>query len=176
MAQEVTIGGEIFKRRNPIAVWLILPLVTLGIYFFVYWYKINNESRRYLRDPSIQPAISLIAVLFGWILIVPPFVTVFTTAGRVRRMQENAGVPDRIDPWIALLLRFFFGLDILYIQVNLNKVWDAYLMSYAAAQYPPMPPPGAMPYPGASPYGSPPYPGAAPVPPGYGPPPPPPPR
>jgi hypothetical protein len=120
------LGGETFKRRNPIAVWLLLPFITLGIYFFVYWYKINNEARRYLRDPSIQPGTSLLAVLLGWILIVPPFVTVYTTAGRVRRMQEYAGVPDRIDPWIALLLRFCFGLDLLYLQVNVNKVWDAY--------------------------------------------------
>ena len=202
MAREVVIGGETFKRRNPIAVWLLLPFITLGIYFFVYWYKINNEARRYLRDPSIQPGTSLLAVLLGWILIVPPFVTVFTTAGRVRRMQENARIPDRIDPWIALLLRFFFGLDILYLQVNLNKIWDAYGMSYPGAPYaatpPPYPvapgygppqypggaavPPGYGPpqYPGGAPvppgYGPPQYPGGAPVPPGYGPPPPPPPQ
>ena len=38
--------------RWPIAVWLLLPLVTLGIYFLVWHYKINRE----LRDshPSIQ--------------------------------------------------------------------------------------------------------------------------
>jgi hypothetical protein len=178
MAREVVIGGETFKRRNPIAVWLLLPFITLGIYFFVYWYKINNEARRYLRDPSIQPGISLLAVLLGWILIVPPFVTVFTTAGRVRRMQENARIPDRIDPWIALLLRFFFGLDILYLQINLNKIWDAYGMSYPGAPYTTMPPPGAMPPWGAPPpYAPPPpqYPGGPPSPLGYGPPPPPPP-
>jgi hypothetical protein len=202
MAREVVIGGETFKRRNPLAVWLLLPFITLGIYFFVYWYKINNEARRYLRDPSIQPGTSLLAVLLGWILIVPPFVTVFTTAGRVRRMQENARIPDRIDPWIALLLRFFFGLDILYLQVNLNKIWDAYGMSYPGAPYTAMPPPYPAPpgygppqypggvavppgygppqYPGGPPvppgYGPPQYPGGAPVPPGYGPPPPPPPQ
>jgi hypothetical protein len=178
MAREVVIGGETFKRRNPLAVWLLLPFITLGIYFFVYWYKINNEARRYLRDPSIQPGTSLLAVLLGWILIVPPFVTVFTTAGRVRRMQENARIPDRIDPWIALLLRFFFGLDLLYLQVNLNKIWDAYGMSYPGAPYPATPPPGAMPPWGAAPpYAPPPpqYPGGPPSPPGCGPPPPPPP-
>jgi hypothetical protein len=172
MAREVVVGGEIFKRRNPLAVWLFLPFITLGIYFFVYWYKINNEARRYLRDPSIQPGISLLAVLLGWILVVPPFVTVFTTAGRVRRMQENAGIPDRIDPWIALLLRFFFGLDILYLQVNLNKIWDAYGMSYPGAPYNARPPqyPGGAPIPPG--YGPPQYTGGAPAPPGYGPQPP----
>ncbi len=38
--------------RSPIAVWLLLPLVNLGIYFLVWHCKINRE----LRDshPSIQ--------------------------------------------------------------------------------------------------------------------------
>ena len=176
MAQPVVVGGETFKRRSPIGVWLGLPLITLGVYFFVYWYKINNEARRYLRDPSINPGVSLLAVLLGWILIVPPFVSVYTTAGRVRRMQENARIQDRIDPWIALLLRFFFGLDVLYLQINLNKIWDAYLGVGAGPAYPAMPPPGFPPHSSASP-GWPPgaagYPGIPPAPP-YDPPAPPP--
>jgi len=161
MAQPLVIGGETFKRRNPFGVWLGLPFITLGIYFFVYWYKINNEARRYLRDPSITPGVSLLAVLLGWILILPPFVTAYTTAGRVRRMQEQAGIPDRCEPWLALFLRFIWGLDVLYLQFNLNKVWDAYLRT-GPGPYPPMRPPGASGYPswppGVGPYPPPGYP------------------
>ena len=62
MAQQVVIGNETFKRRHPVGVWLGLPLITLFIYYFVWYYKINNEARRYLRDPSIRPGISLLAV------------------------------------------------------------------------------------------------------------------
>ncbi len=128
MAREVVVGGEVFKWRNPIGVWLGLPLITLGIYFFVWWYKINNEARRYLRDPSIRPGVSLLAVLLGWILIVPPLVSVYTTAQRVRRMQDAANLSgDRCNPWIALLLRFVFGLDVLYLQTSLNQIWEAHL-------------------------------------------------
>lgn len=170
MARPVVIGNEVFKRRNPIGVWLGLPLITLGIYFFVWWYKINNEARRYLRDPSIRPGISLLAVLVGWILIVPPFVSVYTTAERVRRMQDAANTTgDRCNPWIALLLRFVYGLDVIYLQVSLNRIWDAHLhrgwMPSAALPPqgsagppppPPPPPPGPAPPPGPPPPPSPP--------------------
>lgn len=150
MAEPVVIVNETFKRRNPLAVALGLPLITLGVYYFVWYYKINNEARRYLRDPSIRPGMSLLAITLGVFIIVPPFISIYGTAGRVRRMQENAQVPDRCEPWIALifalLFRFFlFSLDALYLQIQLNKVWDAYLHPSAVPHgYPaPLPPPGA---------------------------------
>jgi hypothetical protein len=157
MARQVVVGGEAFKRRNPIGVWLGLPFITFGIYFFVWWYKINNEARRYLRDPSIRPGISLLAALLGWILIVPPFVTVYTTAQRVRRMQDAASISgDRCNPWIALLLRFVFALDVIYLQMSLNQIWDAYLRlgQLPSPAFPPQifaGPPAPPPGPGAPP-------------------------
>jgi hypothetical protein len=71
MARSVVVGGEQYKIRNIVGVWLGLPLITLGIYHFVWWYKINNEARRYLRDVRISPGLSLLAILVGWLLIVP---------------------------------------------------------------------------------------------------------
>ena len=147
MAQQVVIGNETFKRRHPVGVWLGLPLITLFIYYFVWYYKINNEARRYLRDPSIRPGISLLAVTLGAFIIVPPFVSIYRTAERVRRMQTNAQIPDRCEPWIALLLAFVYGLHILYLQIQLNTVWDAYLRpGTGPPPYPtPLPPPSATP-------------------------------
>ena len=48
MAQEMTIRGTQapVKVRNPWAVAL-LPIVTLGIYHLVWWYRINRELRDY---------------------------------------------------------------------------------------------------------------------------------
>src|SRR2546423_15629524 len=93
MAEIVRIEGQEFKKRNIWAVWLGLPIITLGIYTFVWYYKINDEARRYLRDDSIRPGISLLAVLLGWVLIVPPFISVYRTPGRVTGCQAKAGVP-----------------------------------------------------------------------------------
>jgi hypothetical protein len=139
MAQIVNIGGQQYKRRNIFAVWLGLPIITLSVYYYVWYYKINDEARRYLNDPSINPVVSLLAVLLGWILIVPPFVSIYRTAGRVRRMQQQAGLANVATPWIALALVFVFGLDRLYLQNELNRIWDRYLLP------PSVYPPGALP-------------------------------
>lgn len=144
MAQTVVIGNETFKKRNEFGVWLGLPFITLGIYHYVWYYKINNEARRFLRDDSIHPWVSVVAILFGGILIVPPFYSVYQTCVRVRRMEEQAGVPGRIEPVLGLVLMFVLGLHVLYIQSHLNSIWSVYLRSQ------PMTPPMGMPAPGAA--------------------------
>lgn len=158
MAEQIVIGTETFKRRHPLAVWLGLPIITLGIYHFVWHYKVNDEARRYLRDPTIRPAISVLALLLGWILIVPPFVSIYRTGGRVRRMQANAGIPDRCEPWIALILAFIFGLHSLYLQSQLNRIWDAYSRPGLLPQAYPSSPPSQAVQPPAVPLAPPPSP------------------
>jgi hypothetical protein len=139
MARIVVVGSETFKRRNVLGVWLGLPLITLGIYSVVWHFKITNEARRYLRDDSIRPWISLLAVTLGGLIIVPPFVSIYRACGRIQRMQVNAGVPFRCEPVLGLVLGFF-GLHSLYMQSHLNHIWDAYLNS-GAVKAPALPPP-----------------------------------
>jgi hypothetical protein len=140
LARTVVVGSETFKRRNVIGVWLGLPLITLGIYSLVWHFKINNEARRYLRDESIRPWISLLAVTLGGFIIVPPFVSIYRSCGRIQRMQANAGVPSRCEPVLGLVLSFVFSLHSLYMQSHLNQIWDAYLTS-GAVKSPALPPP-----------------------------------
>jgi len=127
MARTVVVGNDTFKRRNIVGVWLGLPLITLGIYPLVWHYKVNNEARRYLRDNTIRPGISLLAITLGAILIVPPFVSVYRTCSRIKRMEEQAGITSQIEPVLGLLLVFVFGLNSLYMQSHLNSIWDAHL-------------------------------------------------
>jgi hypothetical protein len=128
MAQTVVVGGETFKRRNIVGVWLGLPLITLGIYHFVWYYKINDEARRYLKDNSIRPGMSLLAISLGIFLIVPPFLSVYRTCGRIQRMEEQAGLTSTIEPVLGLILAFL-GFHSLYMQSHLNRIWDAHLRS-----------------------------------------------
>jgi Domain of unknown function (DUF4234) len=141
MATTVVIGNSSYKRRNPLAVWIGLEIITLGIYHFVWWYKINDEARRFLDDPSIRPALSVLALFPGVILIVPPFVTIWTTTGRIAAMQERAGRPaGRASPLISVLLAFIFSLHLLYMQIELNQIWDAYLRGGPQGATPAFPP------------------------------------
>jgi Domain of unknown function (DUF4234) len=118
--------GLVGKHRNSFLVWLIWPLITLGIYHLYWWYKINDEARRL--DPSINvsPVMSLLALFPGGLIIVPPFVTVYRTGARIRSMQRAAGIEPNVLPIIGLLLMFVFSLYALYYQVSLNGIWSAY--------------------------------------------------
>jgi hypothetical protein len=114
------------KRRNPVLVWLVWPLITLGIYHLYWWYKINDEAR--LLDPSIDanPLLSLLALFPGALIIVPPFVTVYRTGGRIRSMQEASGIPPSVIPGLGVLLMFVFSTYSLYYQISLNGIWTSY--------------------------------------------------
>ena len=70
MAETVVVNGEADLRRDPLGV-LGLTFITLGIYAFDWWWKINDELLRVEGDDSISPNRPPRAMLFGWIIIVP---------------------------------------------------------------------------------------------------------
>jgi hypothetical protein len=119
-------SGLAGKRRNVILVWLVWPLITIGIYAFVYWYNINREARDFDNRIKVDPMLSLMAVLFGPLIIVPPFVSIYNTGKRIAQMQEAAGMTPTCNPWIGFILIFLFGLHTLYYQGELNKIWNHY--------------------------------------------------
>jgi ACR3 family arsenite efflux pump ArsB len=123
MAETVMIEGRPYLKRNPLGV-LGLMLITLGIYFFYWYWKINDELREFEHDESISPTRSLMAMLFGWILIVPPFNAMYNTAKHVRGVEERMGL-QAIEPAlvIVIMLVFSFGNG-MYVQEHLNRIWD----------------------------------------------------
>ena len=144
MAQIVVIGNQTYKKRNIAAVWLGLPLITLGVYSVVWIYKVNDEARRFLQDSTIRPAMSVLAFVPGALLIVPPFITIYRTGTRIARMEQAAGSPNRAEPVVGLVLAFVWSLYSLYYQDHLNGLWDRYL---GVGVIPPPPPPPAPPPP-----------------------------
>lgn len=123
MADLVVQDGIGYKRRNPWGVFL-LSLVTLGVFWVVWWYKINNELRNYGVDND--PGVATLAITLGGLILVPPFVSAYRTADRIRTAQERSGAPERIVPVLALVLVIFVEFFALpYYQFQLNKAWDA---------------------------------------------------
>lgn len=132
MADVVVIGSARCKRRNPWGTFL-LSLITLGIYYLVWYYKINREMRDYGVENS--PGVALLAVTFGVVLIVPPYVSYYKTADRILKSQVRSGTSERIVPVVGLLLLIFFGVFALpYYQSQLNKAWDAEVGKGAATE------------------------------------------
>ena len=114
------------KHRNPVTALLVWPFITLGIYHLYWWYKINDEARRLNPAIDVNPLMSLLALFPGALIVVPPFVTIYRTGGRIRSMQEAAGTPPTVVPIIGLLLMFVFSTYSLYYQMSLNGIWAAY--------------------------------------------------
>jgi len=114
------------KHRNPFLVWLVWPFITLGIYHLVWWYKINREVRDFDRRIDVSPGVAVLALVPGFLLIVPPFVSVYRTGARIRRAQQAAGLQGSASPGIGLLLAFILSLQSLYYQSELNRLWDTY--------------------------------------------------
>ena len=110
--------GRAGKTRNIFLVWLIWPLITLGIYHFVWWYKINREARDFDDNIKVDPMLSLLAILIGWVIIVPPFVSIYRTGDRIGKMQQDAGMDVSCSGLLGLVLSFFAALAVLPVRAQ----------------------------------------------------------
>ena len=145
MAETVTIQGQSYLRRNPLGV-LGLTFITFGIYAFYWYYKINDELRRFERDETISPTRSLMAVLFGWIIIVPPFIALYNTAKHVQTAEQRLGVQPQLEPALVIVIMLIISIaNGVYIQEHQNRIWDR----AGGAAVPPPPPPVLPPTPTA---------------------------
>lgn len=112
------------KTRNPWGVWLI-GFVTLGIYFFVWYYKVNREVKEYDGDINVDPTLALLAFLLGGFFFFPvAWVSVYRTGDRIQQAQNASGATERCNGWVGLLLFILGAFNAVYYQSQLNKVWD----------------------------------------------------
>ena len=131
MADEIQIAGtqSTAKTRDPLAV-AVLTLVTLGIYFFVWYYKVNREMSdmgraRGTDELGDSPGTSLLAVTLGALIIVPAIISLYNTFVRTQTAARLTGV-EPLNGWIALILYLLLGIAFpAYLQSGLNKVWGA---------------------------------------------------
>jgi hypothetical protein len=144
MAEEVQIAGtnERGKIRNPLAPAL-LPFITLGIYAIVWYYKVNKEMAemgraRNTEELGTSPGTSLLAVLVGWIIIVPPFLSFYNTWKRKCAAERLTG-QDGMEAGLGFLLTILLSPVGYYIlQRDLNDVLQA--QASGGSTLPPAPP------------------------------------
>jgi len=109
------------KTRNPWGCWLLSFTI---VYPLIWYFKINRELRDF--DPSIdvQPGLSVLAMTLGVVLIfIPPIVSWAHTTSRIQKAQKLAGSRKRCSLLLAYLCWVFACV---YIQSQLNKVWDQF--------------------------------------------------
>ena len=136
----VTIQGQTYPKRSPLVV-LGLVLITIGIYGFYWYYKVNEEIKRYTGNETISPSRSLLAVIPGFLLIVPPFIAYYNTANHIVRMQEQRGIGSQISPALVVILGLVIWIGMAaYVQEHLNRVWESAAAGSTGLQAPPPPP------------------------------------
>lgn len=144
MAHDVSIGGRAYRVRKPLGVFA-LSAATLGMYWLYWYYRVNDDIRMYLRNYSIRPLISTLAIVglfiavpliviavfteVWWllavaaVLILMALVGFFHTGRRVITAQEQAGV-EPSSAGLAVLLYMGTGfLGGAYLQAGLNRAW-----------------------------------------------------
>ena len=136
MAEVIRIRGTPAeaKIRHPLAAFGLVFL-TLGIYYFVWYYKVNREMRDLGRAAGEEerlgrsPLNSLLAITVGWLILVPPFVSFYRTFQRIEAAQEVSGTSERVNVWLGfalyLLGLLFLPVEVIYAQSELNRVWRA---------------------------------------------------
>ena len=129
MAYEMKIRGsqEEVKVRSVWAVAL-LPIITLGIYHLVWWYKINKELKAYGEakgyDLGQNPTNSVLALFPGGFIVIPALITYWRGTQRVQGAAKVAG-REPVNGWIALVLYLVLSLGMwAYLQSSLNHIWE----------------------------------------------------
>jgi hypothetical protein len=145
VAQELRLrdGATPVKIRSPWAVAL-LPIVTLGIYHLVWWYRVNRELRDFGRarghDLGQSPTASLLAIFPGAIVVIPTLVTYWRGTKRVQAAARAGGREPQVNGWIALILYLLLSPAFwAYLQVALNDVWRSRAESLPGETLPPAP-------------------------------------
>ena len=134
MARRVVVRGVDIRLRRP-WVCFVLAIVTFGLYYLYWYYVSNRDLTEYGEriDPAsnplrVSPGVALLAITFGWFLIIPPFISQWRFYRRIRRAQTLAGQDPKINEvggfvlfLIALVLLPF---EIPYAQAHLNRLWE----------------------------------------------------
>lgn len=137
LAGEVAVAsGLVMKRRNPVAAWLGLPLITLGIYHLVWYYKIHREMAEFDRRRAVPVAGPMLVLFFLSWTFIAPIISYHNTGTRIRNAQRAAGLAPTCSPAACWLLWFVIGVNVLYMQSELNKVIDRYAGAPTGAQVP----------------------------------------
>ena len=133
MAQIVNIKGTTrhAKIRHP-AIAFALVFATLGIYYPVWYYKVNRELRDLGRAVGDEQQLGRSPLTswrdhFGWLIVVPPFVSFYGTSRRIAAAQDvsrttrrsTAGSGSRL----YIVGAFTLPVEIIYAQSELNQVW-----------------------------------------------------
>lgn len=111
------------ERMEP-AILFLLCLVTCGIYYYYFIYKVSKETLAYTGEQDIDPGMDVLLTFLTcglWI-----FYWDYKIGQRIARMQAEAGLPvaDNAILYIILNLLGVGFINSLIEQAHLNDIWS----------------------------------------------------
>ena len=116
-----TSSTPIGKNRSPWAVWC-LSAVTLGVYYLVWYVRLNKEIARVA---GVDVAVGTVGLWLSQCVPIASWVGLAHTAQRLRTAQERAGVEPSVSAGRTILTSLWFGSQTLYLQRLANELWQA---------------------------------------------------
>ena len=113
--------GQSGMTRSPIVVGLFLPVITLGIYSLVWYYKINKELRDLHPSIKVDPALAALSL----IIPIASLVSIYNTGKRIEQAQQLARSGESCSAGLGLVLGWLVGLHGIYYQSQLNSLWTS---------------------------------------------------
>ncbi|MCW2858015.1 MAG: hypothetical protein JWR52_3630 [Marmoricola sp.] len=107
---------------------ILLAIVTLGIYTWVWYFKVHSEMKRHTGS-GIGGGVALLFLVGGLIIGITGLVLPFLTSGEVGSMQERAGRQKTVSGvtglWYFPGIFIIIGPIIWFVKTNgaLNEYW-----------------------------------------------------
>jgi hypothetical protein len=96
-----------------------LSLIIFGVYYLVWWYKVNEEVKAYDPSTEVNPVMAMLALFVS----IANIVTIVKTGGRINQVERAAGSPGSCSGGLGFLFGLLLATHIVYYQTHLNQVW-----------------------------------------------------
>jgi hypothetical protein len=121
VAVELQVG-----RVRSVVLIILFSVLTAGLYYFYWLYRVNLDVRGYLREgvgATLRLVLFLLLPVVGW------FIAIWMTASSVQRVQTQVGASRPVQPlypalWAALLPVFGWFVAAGYVQGGANRAWE----------------------------------------------------
>ncbi|MCE9501907.1 MAG: DUF4234 domain-containing protein [Leptospira sp.] len=109
------------QARNPI-VTILLMIVTCGIYYYIWIYKLSEEAKANLGDANINPGMDIILTIVTCGIY--GFIWMYRQGDILKRLYEKKGLPATDEGTMFLILGIVFSPAAVYIiQDKMNKLY-----------------------------------------------------
>ena len=119
MSQSITTPRPVGKIRSPWGVWW-LSFITFGIYYLVWYVKLNKEIAR-AAGPDVQ--VETFGLWFSQCVPIAYWISLAHTTERLNTAQHRNGTAPTTSAGMAILGTFWFISQTRYLQRRANALW-----------------------------------------------------